>query len=93
MRLLNRHVQHVRNVFVLVCDFKRFPVISFAMTDVTGNVHVWQEVHFNLDDAITLTGFTATAFDIERKTASRITPFTCRGTPANRSRIGVNSPV
>ena len=39
------------------------------MADFAGNVDIGQEIHFDADDAVTLAGFTAAAFDIEAEPA------------------------
>jgi len=49
-----------------------------TITDFDGNftlnVNIWKEVHFNNIFTSSLTGFTTTAFYIERKTALLVTP-------------------
>ena len=70
--LRNRHVQHFGNIFALVQDLKGLTVIACAITDFTRNIHIRQEVHFNLDGAIALAGFTATALNVEAKPAGLV---------------------
>ncbi len=48
-------------------------VIAFAMTAVARHIHIWQEMHLNLDQTITLTSLTTTAFDVKAESTSFIT--------------------
>src|SRR5690606_27777109 len=66
-RLLYRQVQHLADRFAAITDFERFAVVTLAVADVAGHVHIGQEMHFDLDDAVTLARFAASAFDIERE--------------------------
>ena len=37
------------------------------MTDWASNINIWQKVHLDLVDAVTLAGFTTSTFNIERE--------------------------
>ena len=71
-RFRNRHVQYFGNVLTLVQDLECLAIVACAITDFTRNIHIRQEVHFNLDGAIALAGFTATALNVEAKPASLV---------------------
>jgi hypothetical protein len=62
-------------MFSFVLYFQRFAVIAFAVADITWHIHIRQEVHFDFDHAIALTGFAATAFHVKRETACAVTAF------------------
>src|SRR5690606_6542975 len=67
--LLYRQIQHLADVTAPIADVERFAVIALAATYIAGHIHVWQEVHLDLDDTISLTRFTASTFNVERKAA------------------------
>ena len=67
--LFHRHFQHIIDAFALIFDFERFTVIAFSLAYITGNINIRQKMHFYFNNAVTLTGFTAPAFHIKRKTA------------------------
>ena len=73
-RIIDRHIQDLSDVFLLVVDFQSFTIVSGAMANLTGNVDIRQEVHLNLDDAITATCLTAAALDIKGETTLLIAP-------------------
>ena len=64
-RLVNGHIQHIINRLSFIAYFQCFAVISFSLTVFAKHIHVRQEVHFYSLHAGPLTGFTASAFDIE----------------------------
>ena len=53
------------DVFCLVTNFERFPVVAFPGALVAWNVNVGQEMHFDLDYTISLARFAAASFDIK----------------------------
>ena len=63
--LRNGHIEDFGNVFALIFDLKSFPVVPRAMTDFTRDIHVGEEIHFNLDCPVAPTCFAPTAFNIE----------------------------
>ncbi len=71
-RILDGHFQHVVDVEALVEDLQRFAVVALAVADVAGHVHVRQEVHLDLDQAVALAGFAAAAAYVEAEAARRI---------------------
>ena len=70
--LLHRHVQHIKNTLSLVFYFQSFTIVALTAADLTGNIHIRQEVHLDLDDSVTAAGLTATALDIEAEASLRI---------------------
>ena len=69
---LDRHVEHVGDGFLAIFDLQRFAVVALALADIASDVDVWQEVHLDLDDAVALAGFAASALDVEREAAGLI---------------------
>ena len=71
-RFIHRHIQHFIDVLALVAHLERFLVVAAALAHVTGNVHIRQEVHLDLEQAVTRTRLAAAALDIERETARAV---------------------
>ena len=71
-RFFDRHVQHIGDRLAFIEHFQRFAVVAFALADITGDIDVGQEVHFDLDDAIALARFAAAAFHVEGEAAGLI---------------------
>ena len=65
--LAHRHVQHVGDGLAVVGDLERLPVVALAVADLAGNVDIRQEVHLNLDLAVSLAGLAAAARHVERE--------------------------
>ena len=53
------------DVFALVTHLEGLAVVPLALADIARHIDVRQEMHFHLDDTVALTGFTASAFDVE----------------------------
>src|SRR5699024_11609139 len=71
-RFRDRNVQYFGNVLTLVQDLECLAVVARAITNFTRDIHIRQEVHFNLDGAIALAGLTAPALDVEAKSAGLV---------------------
>src|SRR5699024_6745070 len=69
----DRHVQYFGDIFALVQHFQGLTVIARAITDFTRDINVRQEVHLNLQGAVTLAGLTAPAFNVKAKASRLIT--------------------
>ncbi|MNZ73816.1 hypothetical protein D3C78_922440 [compost metagenome] len=67
--VLNRHLQHLGYVLALVLHLQRLSVIALALAYLTRHIHIRQEMHFNLDDAVSTARFAASALHIEAKAA------------------------
>ena len=65
MGFFYRHAQYFGNAFAFVLDLQRFAVVALAVTNIARHINIRQKVHLYLDDAIALTRFATTAFDVE----------------------------
>ncbi len=65
LRLFYRHLQDLVDVFPLVANVQRLAGEPLAVADVTGDVDVGQEVHFDLDRTGALAVLAAAALDVE----------------------------
>ena len=65
------------DVLALVLHFKRLAVVALALADIAGHVHVGQEVHLDLDQAVALTGLAAAALDVEAEAARLVAAGAC----------------
>ena len=63
------HVQHIENALSSVFDLECLPVVSFPLTNFAWHIYIRQKMHLDLDDAVALTGFAASAFDVEAESA------------------------
>src|SRR5690606_14526117 len=63
----NGEVEHIGYALALVAHLERLAIVPSSLADVARHVHVWQEVHLDLDQAITLARLAATAPDVERE--------------------------
>ena len=92
--LIDSHFKHIVDRLALVVDFKSLAVIASALAHFAGNINIRQEVHFDLDYAVTLAGFTASALDIERESAACVSVSLCVvGLGEQVADIGENSRI
>src|SRR6056297_961670 len=63
--LFDGHVKHLGDGLALVVDFKGFPVVPGAMTDLAWHVYVREEVHFDLQRAVAAARLASAALDVE----------------------------
>ncbi len=63
--LMHSHVQHIGNTFVLVSDLQSVCIETLSPAGITGDIHIGQEMHFDFNQTVALTGFAASPFDIE----------------------------
>jgi hypothetical protein len=84
--LLDRHRQYFVDVLALVLHLERLAVVTLAVADIAGNIHVGQEVHLDLDQAVALTCLAAAALDVEREPAGSITALAGLLSPARKFR-------
>ena len=68
-RLLDRHLEHVRDRLALEADVERLAVVALAVALLAGHVDVGQEVHLDLDLAVAAADLAAAALDVEREAA------------------------
>ncbi len=72
-RLLDLHGKHVRNALGLVLNVQSLSIVPRAPTHLARNVHIGQEMHLYLDDAVPPACLASTALDIETEPA-RLVP-------------------
>ena len=77
--LVDGHVEHVGYGFSLVAHLERLAVVTLAVTDLAGNHHVGQEIHFDAFVAIAATDFAPSALHIEREAARLVAADFCLG--------------
>ena len=70
--LLDRHIQHVADGLALEMNFQRLTVVTRAMADLARHIDVGQEVHLDLDRAVTGAVVAATALDVEREPPGKV---------------------
>ncbi len=64
-RLLDRHVEHVRDRLALEAHLERLAVVALAVALLARHVDVRQEVHLDLDLAVAAAHLAAPALDVE----------------------------
>src|SRR5699024_1053502 len=64
-RLGDRHVEDLGDVLALVVHLEGFAVVALALADLTRDIHIGQEVHLDLQGAVTVAGLAAAALDVE----------------------------
>ena len=65
----NRHVHHVTDGFLVVENFERLRIVTFAAAIFARHVCARQKIHFQFDIALALARFAASAFGVEQKPA------------------------
>ena len=73
-RLGDRHLQDVGDRAAAVEDLQRLPVVALAAAHLARHVHVRQELHLDLDDAVALARLAAAALDVEAEAAALVAP-------------------
>src|SRR6185312_2621380 len=76
-RFFDSHFKHFKNIFLFVMHFERFFHKALAPANVARHVDRRQEMHFDFNHAVALTGFAASALDVERKSIGF--PASCSG--------------
>ena len=72
-RIFHRQIQYLGDIEVLETDFQRFPVVSLALADITGDIDVGQKMHLDLGDAIPLARLTSASANVEAESARLVT--------------------
>ena len=67
--LVDGHVKNIGNGLAFIPDLQSLAVVPFAMTYLTGNLDVGQEIHLDSFIAVTAASFTTSAFHIKGETA------------------------
>jgi len=73
-RLLDRHLEHVRDRLALEPDLERLAVVALAVALLAGDVHVGQEVHLDLDLPVAAAHLAPSALDVEREPTGLVAP-------------------
>ncbi len=60
------------NALVLIEHLKSFSVVAFAATFIAGYVNIGEEVHFDFDQAVALTGLATPALDVETEASGLV---------------------
>src|SRR3954469_2603777 len=68
-RLLDRHLEDVRDRLALEADVERLAVVALAVALLARDVHVRQEVHLDLDLPVAAADLAAPALDVEGEAA------------------------
>ena len=77
--LRDRHVEYFSNVLALKRDVERVSVVTIALAHFARHIHIWQEMHFNLDCSVSRTGFATATLDVETETSGHVTANFCFG--------------
>ena len=67
-RFVDRHLEHVGDVFALVGDLERLAIVALALADLADRVGIGEEVHLDLDHPVALAIFAAAALHVEAET-------------------------
>ena len=70
--IFNRHLQHFVDVLALVTQLESFAVVALAAANIAPNVHVGQEMHFDLNDAVALASFATTTLDVKTESSGQV---------------------
>src|SRR2546422_443022 len=77
--IIDREIKHFGNMFPLVTNVQGIPVEALAATRITGDIHIGQKVHLDFQRAVSLTGFAASALDVETEAARLVPAHPCFG--------------
>src|SRR5213592_1507190 len=65
--LAHRQVEHVRDRLSFIAHLERLPVVAPALAHLARDVHVGEEVHLDLHEAVALARFAASSLHVEGK--------------------------
>ena len=68
------HIQHLVDVLALILDFQGLPVVALTLADLAGDVDVREEVHLDLDEAVSGAGLAPPAPHVEGEAARPVAP-------------------
>ena len=67
--MINGHIKHIGDrIFIPEQHLQSFAVEALAVTYITRHIHIRQELHFDAQLTLSLTGFTTPAMHVERET-------------------------
>ena len=70
---VDSHVENLGDILPFVFDLEGFVVVAATVASGAGDVDVGEEMHLDFVDAVALTGFAASALNIETEAAGLIT--------------------
>ena len=76
-RLFDTHVEHIGDRLPLVLHLKRFAVVALALALLALDVDIGEEVHLDLDEAVTFARLAPPAPDIKGEPAWLVSPHLC----------------
>jgi len=65
----DREVQDIGDVFLFISDIQSLLREALALANLTLDINIGQEVHFDLNDPVSPAGFAAAAFNVETETS------------------------
>jgi len=72
-RLVHGHVQCIGNARALVADLQRLSVVSPAVADLAGHIHIRQELHLDPYDSCPLAGLATPTAHVKGKASGPVT--------------------
>src|SRR5699024_9987228 len=69
----DRHLQHIMDIFAAIFDLQHILAITFTATLLARELNISHKLHFNGLDTFALTGFTASAWNIEGEMTGLVT--------------------
>ena len=73
-RLLHCHIQNVVDTLTLILDLQGLTVVSFPSTHLTWHIDIREKMHLDLQNSVTVAGFTSAAFHIKAESAFLVSP-------------------
>ena len=92
-RLLDRHLEHVRDRLALEPDLERLAVVAPPVALLARDVDVGQEVHLDLDLAVAAADLAAPALDVEAEAPGLVAAGPRLRVREKRSRMWSKTPV
>ena len=78
-RLVDGHIQDIADALALEAHLERFAIVTLAVTLLTGNIHVGQEIHFNRLETVALTRLTAPTLYVKGEATRLVGAHLCLG--------------
>ena len=69
---LDRHLQHFRDVFPVICDLKGFVIVSRPLAGRTGYFYIGHKVQFRRNLTFTAALLASPTFDVKAESGSGI---------------------
>jgi len=78
-RFFDCHVEDIGDGMASVLDLQSLSIVALALTDFAGDVDVGEEMHLDLDDAVTFARLAPSSFDVEAESARTVASDLCFG--------------